>query len=356
MRVLFLDPGARSYHVDTPLHEPLGGTESAIVYLAEALGQQGVDVALANGRESSERIVIQGGISRVSAACVSPDRLQESDVILVNAAAVAPVVRAGAPGARIVLWSGREDDQPQVRELSDVAVREMFAGFAFVSQWQAAQYTRRFGIDPRRVRVLRNGIAPSVEVGAVVQPMRADPHRVAYTSVPYRGLSVLLDAWPLVRRAVPDGALHVFSDMALHGGDDRAFAPLYARCRATEGIRYWGTCAQPILARELAKTAVLAYPGLWPETSCISVLEALASGCRVVTSTRGALPETCAGFASLVEPGSDFTERYAAAVCAALLGGSSEETAAAVLHVLTHHCWAGIARAWRAWLEQLVRS
>jgi glycosyltransferase involved in cell wall biosynthesis len=61
--------------------------------------------------------------------------------------------------------------------------------------------------------------------------------------------------------------------------------------------------AQTQLAGWLRTVHWLAYPCTWIETSCISVMEAYAAGCRVLATDLGALPETCAGRADLLPHG-----------------------------------------------------
>ena len=50
---------------------------------------------------------------------------------------------------------------------------------------------------------------------------------------------------------------------------------------------------------ELRRIDYLAYPSTFEETSCLSVIESLVAGCRVVCPSLGALPEAVGPYARL---------------------------------------------------------
>ena len=53
MKIGFLDTYTWDYNIDTPYREPLGGTQSAVCYLAEALAAAGNQVFLLNNTSVS---------------------------------------------------------------------------------------------------------------------------------------------------------------------------------------------------------------------------------------------------------------------------------------------------------------
>jgi hypothetical protein len=61
MRILFIDPSRWQYTVDAPYERPLGGSQSALCYLAAELAQLGHAITLINGvaAESESRGVRQ---------------------------------------------------------------------------------------------------------------------------------------------------------------------------------------------------------------------------------------------------------------------------------------------------------
>jgi tetratricopeptide (TPR) repeat protein len=127
-------------------------------------------------------------------------------------------------------------------------------------------------------------------------------------------------------------------------------------------VEYAGSVPQPILARELRSVMALAYPNTFAETSCIAALEAMASGCAVVTTALGALPETTAGFARLVPFGqerpsylSQFLEHLTDVLRAGMANDAQTETLLRrqVSSIRSNATWRIRAAQWHEWLEQL---
>ncbi len=103
---------------------------------------------------------------------------------------------------------------------------------------------------------MRNAIAPSI-----VAAHRHRRHGIcasvprisSYTSAPYRGLDVLLQAFPAIREAIPDVRLRIFSGLSTTRGgpEDNKYADLHQKCLSLEGVDYAGPVSQPELALDV---------------------------------------------------------------------------------------------------------
>lgn len=370
MRVCFIDFAPWDYDVSTPTLRPLGGSQSAMCYIAVELAKAGHKVAVVTGTTKPVSTVM--GVE-----CRGPNDPIEPDafdvVVALNAPRHARRLRALlSPSTRLILWTQHAANQPVMREgLTEQG--EIWDSIVCVSNWQRDDVIAKFGIAPSRVHVIRNAIAPAFENlfashGDLVAAKNGDTLRLAYTSTPYRGLKLLPDIFRQYHGLNPDAALEVYSSMAVYmedaGADRDKFGAIYDAVSETDGAELVGSLPQPELAQRLRGTHILAYPNAFPETSCIAVMEALASGLRVVTSDLGALPETCEGFAQLVPIDIDIDDvnasiavnngaAYTAEFVRALMR-STYTTAGLydqVVHMNTHHTWSIRAEQWTEYLN-----
>lgn len=205
----------------------------------------------------------------------------------------------------LILWEHQSYDQPSVQALHDPAIRRVIDHYVFVSEWQRAQYLKYFGIPMERTAIIQNAIEP---IEKHVKPR--GKLQLIYTSTPFRGLDVLLDAFALLDR--DDVELHIYSGMSLYGAgraaEDARFGPLYEQARRMPGVVYHGVVGNVEVHEALMRAHIFAYPNTWEETSCLSLIEALDAGCLAVIPRLGALPETASGFARLYPYAADKSE------------------------------------------------
>jgi tetratricopeptide (TPR) repeat protein/glycosyltransferase involved in cell wall biosynthesis len=370
LRLAFACYSPLQFCIESAYQKPLGGSESALCYLAEALAARGHEVFLLNSEPEAGE---SRGVHCLPLANPVLEQLPALDAFVVlNCAGRARALRSVLSAkTRLVLWTGHAHDQPAIQALQDPTDRKAYDGFALVSEWQRQQFVRHFGLAPERTAVLRNGIAPAFcglfPEGTSILAKKTWPPVLVYTSTPYRGLDLLLASFPRIREAVPSTTLQIFSSMKAYQipetEEQARFGQLYEQCRTMEGVEYLGSVSQPDLAAQLRLAAVLAYPNTYPETSCIAVLEAMAAGCTVVTSDRAALPETTAGFGRLIPIGGDretYLQRFVESSVEVLrqaAGPEREEVENRLRDQVTHvnqtSTWAALAEQWLEWLGHL---
>lgn len=328
MRIVFFDHCGFPYHAGMPFERPLGGSQSALCYLALELVQRGHEVTLYT--PIAEPVTVRGVPCRPNHTFLAAHMNEPLDamVFLNGPAEVAQKVRqhlrARTP---LLLWTQHAVDQDAMLPLADPVVRASWDGVICISAWQRHAVLERFGFDPARVGVMPNAVAPFFRRLFASRDefvaMKSGPPVLAYTSTPFRGLNVLLSAFPLVRARHPAAELRIYSSMAVYQRDEGEYRRLYDWCRTTPGVNYVGSLPQAELAGALRAASVLAYPNTFPETYCTAAAEALAAGLHVITSDLGALPETTAGFGTLVRgSGRDdlgpFARNFVEATCAVL--------------------------------------
>ncbi|HSI10571.1 MAG TPA: glycosyltransferase family 4 protein [Chthoniobacter sp.] len=372
MRIAFADFSPWDYHVLSVETQPFGGSQSAACYLARELAMLGHEVFFVNHTRTPGHYAGVTCLAWSTATAPSLQALNLDVFVCLPGAGSGRLMRdVLGKKTRLVLWTQHRIDQPAVAALAQPEESECYDAFAFVSEWQRDEFRLGFGLPFVRTQILRNAAAPAfVDLfpeDRPILPQKTMPPVLAYTSTPYRGLDVLLEAFPAIRQQVPGARLRVFSSMAVYkesaAADQAQYGTLYQRCRETPGVEYVGSLDQPALARELSSVSVLAYPNTFPETSCIAVLEAMASGCRIVTTAQGALPETTAGFARLVSFGGNrsfnlqrFVDQTVAAIREVQSGDPAVEASLRrqVDYIRENATWAVRAGQWAEWLADVI--
>jgi glycosyltransferase involved in cell wall biosynthesis len=155
-------------------------------------------------------------------------------------------------------------------------------------------------------------------------PRELPPPRAIFTSNPRRGLDWLLDLWGRrIAPAAPEAELHIYGGPAVYGAFGAKHASemeaVLARADvlASRGVRRFAPVGREALAAALAGARVMLYRGDPGETFCLALAEAQAMGVPAVVTPLGAVAERVSdGVSGHV---ADNDEDFATAAIAALL-------------------------------------
>lgn len=197
-----------------------------------------------------------------------------------------------------ILWCHDHHEDPEVQHLKTEEGRNRYDWFVFVSNWQMHMYNSYLGVPFERSVVIPNSIIP-LDFDPKKFIFKEDKPRInfIYTPTPHRGLELL---YPVFDKLVQDYKdtydlhLNVFSSFKLYGCEerDKTYLPLFDKLKSHPNITYHGTVKNSVIRDYLMKSHIFAYPSIWPETSCLCLIEAMSAGLICVHPNYGALIET----------------------------------------------------------------
>lgn len=308
VRIVFLPVNCSPFHAKTLEQQPLGGTETAIIRLAEALDALGHDVTV---------ISSLSGIPRSKPLYVSfqeATQMGEFDALII----IRGVRSLGLPfkAKKKLFWTGDSYEGFNTYGIGDKRIVASTDGFLAVSAWHAETISSTSGFPLEKTFILRNGIKLEDFAGEEKKVRK----RMIYSSGPGRGMEHLPEIFMELKMRHSDAELIIFNTAAVYRAiwppinlSQGQYEALLVKLRAISGCSVFGAVPQKILAREFMKAAILAYPSHYKETSCITAMEAQAGGCVPVTTALAALPETIGDAGILIEgePGTKtYTRQY----------------------------------------------
>ena len=173
-----------------------------------------------------------------------------------------------------------------------------FHKLVFSSNWQMQAYINYYQIPWAKCVVLQNAIEIIPE-----HEKPKDKIKLAYWSTPHRGLNILVPVFEKLCEKYDNIELDVYSSFNLYGWGERdqQFQTLFDQCKNHPKINYHGSIPNEDLKKALTETHILAYPSIWTETSCITLMEAMSAGLLCVHSNLGALSETAANWTMMYQ-------------------------------------------------------
>ena len=263
----------------------VGGAELGLLTMSEAWHNAGHEVVLFNDpREAGASPFEQRGIGAF-------DPNEKRDVLIVFRSPNLRII--GAKADLKVWWS---TDQFTVGDFG--AFRPLVDKVVTISPFHDEHFKTTYNI--------RDSIAIDLPVRVQDYEGKDDTkvkNRFIFTSVPARGLDIMLDIWPRIYREVPDASLTITSDYRLWGAHlGMGNEQFIAKAMKLEGIRFLSAVPRARLIEEQLRGEINLYTCVYDELFCIAVAESQVAGVYPVTSEFGALRSTNMGTIIRLDP------------------------------------------------------
>lgn len=260
------------------------GSEEAVIYMSQQLAKLGYKVfVLANPPQHSPHSLPEANPRFVKASY--NDGTTFDIAIAWRLPWIAQSLKTRAK--KIYLWP---HDTSQ-----GTLTPEQINGFddvLWLSKWQRENWISTDSGFSKFTKIFGNGI--NLNQFKTVQ-QRTNPHSCIYGSNYARGLEILLDIWPEVKKQYPKATLDIYygwSHWGLLSPEKEAKMKKQISEMALLNVQDHGFVGHGKLNRAYERASLWTYPCILPETFCITALRAQAAGAIPVIIEGSALSET----------------------------------------------------------------
>lgn len=317
IKIALIDVIGLTYDPTTIEKFGLGGSESAIIFMAKELNTVGFDVTVFNNCVDSRATPgVYGGVEYVDLKTLHEPNTYTCDVMVVSRT-VAPFVDPTQMFAQLkqsaslkVLWmhdtfcdgDNLVEDLVVSGEIDEIFTLSDFHT-SYVANCHHGPKRRNFEVLKNKIFMTRNGAKKYIDE---VDIQAKDPNMFIYNASVTKGMLPLVEhIWPQVKRAIPEAVLTIiggyyrFRDGAAPDAQEATLQKLVERTDLAElGITFTGVIPQREIADHLAKASFMIFPCAFPETFGISSLESMLYNTPLITTRFGALEETAVDLAS----------------------------------------------------------
>jgi len=326
MKICIIDKLGLCYDGETLTKQGLGGSESAVILIADELQKIGFDVTVYNNCKdgSNSKPGVYNGVTYIDNTNAKEDATKY-DVVIVSRT-VAPFVSQDWPfvhtAKKRILWlhdTFIEGDNI----MEDLVVSGKIDHVFTLSDWHTSYILtcahgrkRNYEVLKKKIFQTRNGAVCHI---SEVDLSRKDPNHFVYNASATKGMLPLVnDIWPKIKEKLPNAKLTViggyyrFREGAKPDAQENTVEQLSKRQDLKDlDVTFTGVIPQYEIAEILANAWMMLYPGAFPETFGISSLESLLYKTPLVTTRFGALEETAVDLACYhidyaIEPNSLF--------------------------------------------------
>ena len=264
-----------------------------------------------------------------------------------------------------IYWVHDLAQDPEMAHLKDGGW-EKFDAIVCVSHWQRQQIQNFLGVPASKLTVLQNAIDP-IDIDLVDKPDPKDGINIIYHTTPHRGLELLVPVMDWVDQMLPDINWHldVYSSFEIYGWKERdnEYKELFEKIKKHPKMTYHGFKPNEEVKEALKKAHIFALPSIWPETSCIALIEAMSAGCICVHSSLAALPETSSNWTLQYDFSEDMNEhasRHALTLADALRlvdeDNMKDRLSMQKAYTDGFYDWQSRAKQWEVFLTSLLQK